>query len=71
MDWPSLKAKSGGELETHYWNIIKTLSNAGGMLGLIFRKVQNKIQDPAKLERLIKDLIDGENWSARVRIRVA
>ena len=30
---------------------------------MIFRKAQNKIQDPAKLERLIKDLIDRENWS--------
>ena len=28
------------------------------MLGVIFRKAQNKIQDPAKLRRLIVDLID-------------
>ena len=27
-------------------------------------KAQNKIQDPAKLKRLIVDLIDKENWSA-------
>jgi hypothetical protein len=27
------------------------------MLGLIFRKAHNKIQDPAKLRRLIADLI--------------
>lgn len=32
------------------------------MLGLIFRKAQNKIQDPAKLRRLIADLIDREQW---------
>ena len=32
------------------------------MLGTIFRKAQNKIQDPAKLERLIK-MIDKEQWS--------
>ncbi|MGE5603405.1 MAG: HsdM family class I SAM-dependent methyltransferase, partial [Nitrososphaerales archaeon] len=31
------------------------------MLGVIFRKAQNKIQDPAKLRRLI-DLINGETW---------
>ena len=30
----------------------------------IFRKAQNQIQDPAKLKRLIVDLIDKENWSA-------
>ena len=32
------------------------------MLGIIFRKAQNKIQDPAKLRRLIT-LIDGETWT--------
>ena len=33
------------------------------MLGVIFRKAQNKIQDPAKLRRLIADLIDREHWT--------
>ena len=33
------------------------------MLGTIFRKAQNKIQDPAKLRRLVVDLIDREQWS--------
>ena len=33
-----------------------------GMLGVIFRKAQNKIQDPAKLKRLVADLIDKEQW---------
>ncbi len=32
------------------------------MLGVIFRKAQNRIQNPARLRRLI-DLIDSENWS--------
>jgi len=32
------------------------------MIGVVFRKAQNKIQDPAKLRRLIADLIDHENW---------
>nr|WP_240906039.1 N-6 DNA methylase [Thiorhodococcus mannitoliphagus] len=31
------------------------------MLGAIFFKAQNKIQDPAKLSRLVQ-LIDAENW---------
>ena len=35
-----------------------------GMLGVIFRKAQNKIQDPAKLRRLIADLIDKEQWTS-------
>lgn len=34
------------------------------MLGTIVRKAQNRIQDPAKLKRLVVDLIDKENWSA-------
>ena len=34
------------------------LGTEPGMLGLIFRKAQNRIQDPAKLRRLIVDLID-------------
>ena len=34
------------------------------MLGVVFRKAQNKIQDPAKLRRLIVDLIDKEQWSS-------
>ena len=32
------------------------------MLGIVFRKAQNRIQDPAKLRRLIVDLIDQERW---------
>jgi type I restriction enzyme M protein len=34
------------------------------MLGVIFRKAQNKIQNPALLRRLISDLIDREQWTA-------
>jgi type I restriction enzyme M protein len=30
----------------------------------LFRKAQDRIQDPAKLERLIKDLIGNEQWMA-------
>jgi type I restriction enzyme M protein len=33
------------------------------MLGTIFRKAQNKIQDPSKLRRLVVDLIDKETWT--------
>jgi type I restriction enzyme M protein len=32
------------------------------MLGVVFRKAQNRIQDPAKLRRLVVDLIDREDW---------
>jgi type I restriction enzyme M protein len=62
-DWPSLTRKDGDALETHYRHVLETLGKQGGMLGIIFRKAQNKVQDPAKLRRLIADLIDRENWT--------
>jgi type I restriction enzyme M protein len=62
LDWHSLLEKDGAALETHYRHLLEQLGTAGGMLGLIFRKSQNKIQDPAKLRRLIVDLIDREQW---------
>jgi type I restriction enzyme M protein len=63
-DWPSLLARDGDELEIHYRRVLETLGRQSGMLGVVFRKAQNKIQDPAKLRRLIVDLIDREEWSA-------
>jgi type I restriction enzyme M protein len=63
-DWGSLLAKDGDDLETHYRHVLDTLGKKPGMLGIIFRKAQNKIQDPAKLRRLIVDLIDKEQWSS-------
>jgi type I restriction enzyme M protein len=62
--WQRLLDADGEELESVYRNILETLGRQKGTLGVIFRKAQNKIQDPAKLKRLIVDLIDGENWSA-------
>ena len=63
-DWPSLLAKDGDELETHYRHTLETLARQSGTLGVIFSKAQNKIQEPAMLTRLIKELIDSENWLA-------
>jgi len=62
--WQRLLDTDGDELETTYRTMLQTLARQPGMLGVIFRKAQNKIQDPAKLKRLIADLIDQENWSA-------
>jgi type I restriction enzyme M protein len=60
--WESLRSINGGaELETHYIEILNGLGKKKGMLGEIFFKAQNKIQDPAKLYKLIQ-LIDEENW---------
>jgi type I restriction enzyme M protein len=64
LDWPSLLSRDSDELETHYRRVLESLGREPGMLGIIFRKAQNKIQDPAKLRRLIVDLIDREQWTA-------
>lgn len=61
-NWGSLTDKRGAELESHYTVLLRELSQAKGVLGQIFTKSQNKIQDPAKLFKLI-DMIDKEQWS--------
>ena len=60
-DWPSLTAKVGAPLEAHYLKVLQRLGQEPGMLGAIFFKAQNKIQDPAKLSRLVQ-MINAENW---------
>ena len=60
-DWQSLLERDGDDLEVHYRHILETLGKEKGMLGVIFRKSQNKIQDPAKLKRLIM-LTNDETW---------
>lgn len=59
LNWESLLKKDGDELEVHYRHILGSLGKEKGMIGVIFRKAQNKIQDPAKLKRLVM-LIEGE-----------
>jgi len=62
LDWPSLLARDGDALDVHYRHLLTELGRRPGMLGVVFRKAQNRIQDPAKLRRLIVDLIDRESW---------
>lgn len=61
-NWENLSSKRGAELESFYTQLLRSLSTEKGMLGQIFTKSQNKIQDPAKLLRVI-NLIDKEQWS--------
>ena len=61
-DWSTLVGKDGVELESQYRRVLEYLGKQHGLLGLVFRKAQNKIQDPAKLKRLISDLLDKERW---------
>ncbi len=68
--WAVLLKLDGDELETHYRHTLEQPGKQKGMPGVIFRKAQNKIQDPAKLRRFIVDLIDkpvplaGDPWSS-------
>lgn len=60
--WQTLIDKKGAELETHYINLLKELGKELGLIGQIFVKAQNKIQDPAKLYRIVQ-MINSENWA--------
>ena len=59
--WPQLKKKTGAALEGLYIELLQNPGKQKGMLGHIFTKAQNKIQDPAMLYKVI-DMIDKENW---------
>lgn len=61
-DWESLKKERGAALEERYNKTLKELAKAKGTLGQIFTKSQNKIQDPAKLYKVI-EMVDKEKWS--------
>jgi type I restriction enzyme M protein len=61
--WNSLKDRTGSDLKNHYEKILKHLSSKSGLLGIIFRNAQNKIEEPAQLRSLIKDLVEPVNWS--------
>lgn len=60
-NWESLTTLKGAELESHYTTLLRELGQQKGILGQIFTKSQNKIQDPAKLSKIIA-MIDAEQW---------
>jgi type I restriction enzyme M protein len=62
LGWQSLLQRDGDALEAHYRHILTELGKGAGLIAVIFRKAQNRIQDPAKLRRLV-EMIDGETWT--------
>jgi len=66
-DWENLltdedgNERTGDDLETQYRKTLQELSDETRLLGIIFRRAQNKIQNPALLKRLI-EYIDEETW---------
>ena len=61
FNWQNLRSKNGAELEGHYVALLRALGTKTGMLGQVFTRAQNKIQDPAKLFRLIA-MVDDTEW---------
>jgi type I restriction enzyme M protein len=61
--WQELMDSSGEKLTRLYQELLEALGREHGTLGTIFGKAQNRIQDSAKLRRLVRDLIGQENWS--------
>ena len=43
---PQTSARDGDELEIHYRHTLEELGKEPGLIEVIFRKAQNKIQDP-------------------------
>ena len=61
-DWQALLNRSGEQLEAQYNKTLAELGSYDDMLGVVFRKARNRIQNPAKLEQLIKEFIDQHEW---------
>lgn len=57
--WRDLVDKDGEELERQYRRTLEALGREDGLIGVIFRRAQNKLSDPAKLKRVVS-LIDSE-----------
>src|SRR3569832_674509 len=61
-DWQSLVVLDGVALETHYRELLEHLGRQHGLLGLVFRKAQNKVQDPTKQKQHESEQNDKEQW---------
>lgn len=59
--WETLRTKSGEALDAHYKAALAALSKRTDFVGTLFLKAESKIDDPAKLQRLVS-LIDSETW---------
>lgn len=59
--WNRLVSLDGSDLEETYSKTLSELSKKSGIIGAIFIKAQNKIDEPSKLKRLFS-LINEETW---------
>jgi len=63
ISWKHLASLDGDALEIEYRRILTELGREPTNLGVVFRKAQNRVQEPALLRKLIVDLIGTETWS--------
>lgn len=61
--WKSFAGLDAAELHRHYGQVLASLGEHPGTLGLIFRNAKNKITDPAKLRLLVVELIGQTEWT--------
>ncbi len=60
-NWDTLAGRAGEDLERTYARLLDTFSRRTDIVGTLFLKAENKIGDPAKLQRLVT-LIGAETW---------
>ncbi len=63
ISWKRFASLDGDALENEYRRILTELGKERTNLGVVFRKAQNRVQEPALLRKLIVDLIGSETWS--------
>jgi type I restriction enzyme M protein len=61
--WNHLAPLKGADLAKAYATALETLSRQPGLIGTIFARARNNIEEPAHLNRLVR-LIEAETWSA-------
>lgn len=59
--WETLRGLSGETLDKHYKDVLSALARRTDIVGTFFLKAESKINNPARLQRLVS-LIDGETW---------
>lgn len=59
--WSTIRGKTGEALDQHYKKALTELAKRTDFVGTLFLKAESKINDPARLQRLVT-LIDGETW---------
>ena len=61
--WARLALLQGAELARAYATTLETLAAQPGLVGTVFARARNGIEEPAHLHRLVR-MIDAETWSA-------